>query len=448
MTELPEGFISRLESENPGMFSGLAEALTETAPEVSIRANKAKGFSVSGEPVAWCADSAVYLPERPQFTLDPALHQGLYYVQDASSMFIAPVARQIARDGGGAPLRWLDACAAPGGKTTCVADNLPAGSLIVANELVPQRAAALRENVIKWGAPSMIVTRADSRSLGRLRGAFDVVAADVPCSGEGMMRKDPDAVAQWSEALIKRCAALQREIVEALWEAVAPGGYMVYSTCTFNRAENEEMVHFITRELGGSTVAVEEIDPAWGITESGGGYRFIPGRTRGEGLFMALIAKPGSRRKLPASAPASKTTDRHPCLQWINGADEMAVMTAADRVNLFPARHQAFLKEIMTMKGIDVIHHGIVAARTKGRDLIPDHSLAMSAQLRPDAFPIVDLNRDEALTYLRCEPLTLPADTPRGHVLLTFAGRPLGFAKHLGNRTNSLYPKEWRIHIR
>lgn len=444
MTDLPEGFVSRLRSENPGMFDGLAEALTATAPEVSVRANKAKGFSLGGEPVAWCSDSGVYLPERPQFTLDPALHQGLYYVQEASSMFIAMVARQIARDG--QPLRWLDACAAPGGKTTCVADNLPAGSLIVANELVPQRAAALRENVIKWGAPGVIVTRADSRALSGLRGAFNVVAADVPCSGEGMMRKDPDAVAQWSEALIKRCAALQREIVDALWEAVAPGGFMVYSTCTFNRAENEEMTDYICRELGGSPVAIEGIDPAWGITESGGGYRFIPGRTRGEGLFMALIAKPGTPRRLASPQPSKP--DRHPCLQWIDSAADIAVMTAADRINLFPARHLAFLKEIMAMRGIDVIHHGIVAARTKGRDLIPDHSLAMSTLLRADAFNQVELSHDEALAYLRCEPVSLPADTPRGHVLLTRAGRPLGFAKHLGNRTNSLYPKEWRIHIR
>lgn len=445
MTErrLPQGFIARLQRESPQMFDRLEAALTTTEPDVAIRANMSKGWSAAGrDRVPWC-DAGIYLPERPQFTLDPALHQGLYYVQDASSMFIAMVARQISAALG--PVRWLDACAAPGGKSTCVADNLAQGSVVVANELVPARAAALRENIIKWGNPAVIVTRADSRSFGRLRNFFDVVAADVPCSGEGMMRKDPDAVSQWSEALIERCAAVQREIVDSLWEAVAPGGFMVYSTCTFNRRENEEMVDHIVSDLGGEIVRIDGVDPSWGIVESEGGYRFIPGRLRGEGLFMALISKPGQR---PNRASQRIRPVAHAASGWIDSKGENIIISAqGDRVNACQPAMLPVLKEIEQTKGIDIIHHGTVIGRTKGRDLIPDHSLAMSTLLRREAFPQVDLSTAEALSYLRCETITLPSDTPRGHVLLTHAGHPLGFAKHLGNRTNSLYPREWRIHI-
>lgn len=441
MTELPEGFAELLRSENPLLFDGIEESLKQP-PSVSVRANGAKGFEASGnDSVPWC-DRGRYLSERPVFTLDPALHQGLYYVQDASSMFIAMIARQLSA--GGHSLRWLDACAAPGGKTTCVIDALPPGSLVMANEIVPQRAAVLRENVIKWGSPSVIVTRGDSRALSRLQDRFDVVAADVPCSGEGMMRKDADAVAQWSRGLIAECAAKQREIVTDLWNAVAPGGHMVYSTCTFNRSENEDMLQYIVGELGGEIVPVDGVDPSWGIAESGGGYRFIPGRVRGEGLFMALLRKPGDN--IPWQPGRTSAGKPHECSRWITD-EGLTLMTESDRVNAFPAAHMPLLKAVGATKGLDIILHGTIVARVKGRDLIPDHSLALSTALRRDAFPEAALDRDTALAYLRCETVTLPADTPRGHVLLTFGGHPLGFAKHLGNRTNSLYPREWRIHM-
>ena len=442
---LPRGFVERLQAENPALFGNIESALL-SAPSVAVRLNAAKGLQMEGRPVPWCA-AGRYLEQRPVFTLDPALHQGRYYVQDASSMFIGMVARQAAAALGGGALRWLDACAAPGGKTTCVIDSLPPDSLVVANELVPQRAAALRENVIKWGNPGVIVTRGDSSAFSRMKGAFDVVAADVPCSGEGMMRKDADAVAQWSPGLIESCAERQRAIVTSLWEALKPGGFMVYSTCTFNRAENEDMLAFVASELGGEVVPVEGIDPAWGIAESQGGYRFVPGRVEGEGLFMALIRKPGIHR--PFQRPRPAKPDRCPQRTWLrNDGAGLAITAAADRLNAFPAIHIPMLEAVTALKGMSVIHHGIVLGRTKGRDVIPDHSLALSTALRTEAFPCVELDHEAALSYLRCDAVSLPADTPRGHVLLTHRGAPLGFVKHLGNRSNTLYPRDWRILMR
>ena len=196
-------------------------ALAEGSPEVSVRVNRHKPSAVdSAEIVPWCEDGR-YLSERPVFALDPCWHQGRYYVQEAGSMFVGHVVRSLSREWTG-PVAVLDACAAPGGKTTAVIDALPEGSLVVANEYVPSRAAVLKENIVKWGCPSVIVTRGDTASLSRLGEMFDLVVADVPCSGEGMMRKDEDAVAQWSEGLVRDCAALQWEIVCNLWEILAP----------------------------------------------------------------------------------------------------------------------------------------------------------------------------------------------------------------------------------
>lgn len=443
MIELPAGFIDRLKNESPGLFDGLGQALTSTEPVTAIRANAAKGYHAVGRPVLWCPEG-IYLDERPVFTLDPALHQGRYYVQDASSMIISLVARQLSRDG--KPLRWLDACAAPGGKTTCAIGALPEGSLVVANEFDPRRAAALKENVIKWGSPPVIVTRGDSRAFAALKERFDVVAADVPCSGEGMMRKDADARAQWSPGLIAECARRQREIVTELWKALKPGGHMIYSTCTFNRAENEDIVNYIISSLGGRFIELEDVDPAWGIVRTDAGYRFIPGRTEGEGLFVALIEKPGTSAGNERSAKLKP--DSHPCRKWLNATGAgYEITTDADRINAFPTVHSPLLRDILKTRGISVIHHGTVLARAKGRDLVPDHSLALSTILDPQAFPSVDLNKADALAYLSCEPITIPASAPKGHLLLTFDGCPLGFVKNLGNRSNSLYPRDWRIRM-
>ena len=238
--ELPAQFLDIIRSYGSEAFEALPRALAEE-PSVSVRFNRAKGFgpAPSADTVSWCPQG-IYLPERPAFTFHPPLHQGAYYVQDASSMFLWHVLSRLTADG--RPVRYLDACAAPGGKTTVALDVLPQGSVVVANEYDGRRAGILRENLTKWGAPLHVVTSGDTARFSAYPSAFDIIAADVPCSGEGMMRKDPEAVSQWSPALVEQCVERQREIIANLWPALAPGGYMVYSTCTFNREENELMV--------------------------------------------------------------------------------------------------------------------------------------------------------------------------------------------------------------
>lgn len=447
-TKLPQAFIEMIDAE-PAL-AGLSEALT-TEPSVAIRINSRKSYTTPYDTIVpWC-QSGRYLPKRPAFTFDPAMHQGRYYVQDASSMISWHAVRQISSRIN-RPITFLDACAAPGGKTTAAIDALPDGSMVFANEYVPSRAVVLRENIIKWGYSRCIVSRGDTARIARIGEIFDIIVADVPCSGEGMMRKDPEAVAQWSPRLIEECATRQREILDNLWQALAPGGYLIYSTCTFNRQENEEIVAYLHDEYEAESIDLE-IPEEWGIAPGIGTphhcYRFLPGRIIGEGLFMAAVRKPG---ELSSTIPTARRKDRAPksrpnpiaekAREWLVDPKEWEISMVDDRVMAIPKTADAMLS--LASKHLDIIHYGIRLAAIKGKDLIPAQALAMSTDLSPDAFPHYDVDYDTAIAYLRHEAVAIP-DAPRGYVLLHYDGHPLGFVKNLGNRANNLYPAEWRI---
>lgn len=462
-------------------LSDAVEAIEQSVPEVSVRTNRHKPSArLSDQPVPWCEDGC-YLKERPVFALDPCWHQGRYYVQEAGSMFVSHVVRSLAARWTG-PVCALDACAAPGGKTTAVIDALPQGSLMVANEYVPARAAVLKENIVKWGSPSVIVTRGDTARLARLGETFDLVVADVPCSGEGMMRKDDEAVAQWGEGLVRDCAALQWEIVCNLWQTIRPGGVMIYSTCTFNRQEDELNVARILRELGGESVEIA-VPADWGITGAIGepslhAYRFIPGRTRGEGLFVSVIRKKGfsetgaqeyensyrtgaqeydscrasqesykGRKGRPDKGDKRGAVAKVPSQlsDWLADGSRYALYADGDRVNAFPREWMPVLERVR--KVTDVIHDGVHVASLKGHDYAPAHALVMSSAFNKSAFPHVDIDKDTALRYLRGESPVMPEGTPRGYVVLTYDGEPLGLVKNLGNRSNSLYPSAWKLRV-
>lgn len=438
---LPQGFVDMIEQLGSPRLSSLKHLL-DSEPAVSIRLNASKRYMPAADLIAvpWC-DKGYYLDRRPAFTFDPTLHQGCYYVQDASSMFIGHVLRHITA--GKAAMTYLDACAAPGGKTTAAIDALPEGSLVVANEFVGSRAAVLRENLIKWGYPLCIVTQGDTARFTSHRHEYDIIAADVPCSGEGMMRKDSQAIRQWSPELVRQCAARQREIIDNLWPALRPGGYFIYSTCTFNRTENEEMVQYIIDTYGATPVAMPT-DPQWQITGAIGSdfpcYRFLPTMVRGEGLFMAVLQKPdgeseaagGKRTKEKLKEKPQKITDEYRRLIK-DGSARLSI--EGDRLMAIP------YTDLKVSAGTAAIH----IATLKGRDILPEQALAMSTLLNPDAFNRCEVELSDALDYLRCQTITLPEGTPRGIVLLTYGQQPLGFVKNIGNRANNLYPRSWRI---
>ena len=446
--ELHQLFIDEIRSYNSDELSGLIEALS-TAPMVSVRANKLKGVATPDgvNRVKWCTEGW-YLPQRIPFTFDPSMHQGLYYVQDASSMIISHIIKNL-NNSENTPLRYLDACAAPGGKTTAAIDSLPNGSLVVANEYVPTRAEALSENIIKWGYPS-VISQGDTARFKKLKSFFDIIAADVPCSGEGMFRKDAEAVAQWTPSLVAECVARQREIVENLWSALRPGGYFIYSTCTFNRSENEEMVDYI-KELGASTIEIE-MPNSWnivkGINTDNHCYRFMPHKVEGEGLFVAVLRKDddGEMPSQRTSKNKKNTKEKIPNIDQLKSrlidSSEFEATLVKDKVVMFPKIWSNELSVLLSQ--LNVIHFGVHVAIVKGKDYIPTQSLAMSQYLNREEFVNFEVDYHTAISYLRREAIVID-DAPRGYVLLTYKNKPLGFVKNLGNRANNLYPQEWRI---
>lgn len=421
------------------------EQALEKEPVVSIRYNSRKMQPcVSSDVVPWAADGR-YLDNRPVFTADPLFHAGCYYVQEASSMFVEQVVRKFVD----APVRALDLCAAPGGKSTHLLSLLPAGSMLVSNEPVPQRAQVLAENVTKWGNSSSVVTRNEPADFAQFRSFFDFVLVDAPCSGEGMFRKDAFAVEQWSLSNVELCARRQREILEGVWDALRPGGLLVYSTCTFNREENEDCVEWIIDELGAEPLVLD-VESEWNITGSLATeglpvYRFIPGYTAGEGLFMAVLRKNGEEAAVHPRAPRVKPAPekiRSAASEWLAAPEFFDILVQDNTVVAMPKGHTQAM--IALQQRLKVLKCSLPIAEIKNNKLIPLHALAMSNDINIKAFNAIELEKDQALAYLHREALAF-ADAPLGYLLVTYKGIPLGFVKNIGNRANNMYPAEWRI---
>ena len=401
--QLPDDFCRQtLEVMGSERFERYLKSFEEEVP-VSIRLNarKVDGGEQTGsghrwtvadaEAVPWCRHG-YYLHKRPNFTFDPLLHAGCYYVQEAASMFLDEVLRQLTAQASASasqssdlmPHTCLDLCAAPGGKSTLLRAALPADSVLYSNEPVRQRASILLENVQKWGYDRHIVTNSYPRDFRRAKMRFDLILCDVPCSGEGMFRKDPATIGEWSRQHVDRCQQLQRDIVSDAWECLNDGGLLIYSTCTYNLKENEENVRWMLDTFDAQALHIAT-RPEWHITGSllpgfaAPVYRFIPGITRSEGLFMCVLQKGGLLRANPKFAPCKLPV-----------------------------------------------------------------STVQTLPLHADG-PQAELSYRQALAYLRHEALTLPADAPRGIVEVCFMGQPLGLVKNIGTRANNLYPKEWKI---
>ena len=450
----PQEFINILgEILSDDERSRLIDAL-HSNPQVSIRFNPAvtdaerialESLECNADGRVPWAERALYLDRRPQFILDPLFHQGCYYVQEASSMFLEQAVRKCVSG----PVKALDLCAAPGGKSTLLSSLLPEGSLLVSNEIQRGRAQILAENMTKWGRPEVMVTCNSPKQIGQSSLMFDLIAVDAPCSGEGMFRKDEGAVTDWSLQNVTMCAARQRQIIGDVWPALKPGGYMIYSTCTFNRHEDEDNVRWMMQQLGAEAIPIE-IKPEWNIAgslteDSLPVYHFMQHRTRGEGFFMCLLRKPqGAFHEL--SPKPFKTDPAVPteCKEWLTPHNGFEFYIKGDSVYALPAPLASDMSQVA--KELYALIPGIEVAVRKGHDWVPAHALAMSDALDRSAFFNVEVTKKQALDYLHCDALHLD-DAPRGIVLLTYKNIPLGFAKNLGNRANNMYPQEWRIRI-
>ena len=454
---LPELFVERMRRElGVEEAKQLCEALS-TEPSTSVRLNPRKMTTQkwNGEQVAW-SEYGYKLNERPSFTMDPYFHAGAYYVQEASSQFAGYILASV--EGGVEAcrgLRVLDMCAAPGGKSTHYASLVGSEGLVVANEINRSRAAILADNARKWGTANMVITCNDSSRAAQLEEWFDVVAVDAPCSGEGMFRKSEDACEQWSEGNVAMCAERQWEIVQNAFQALRPGGVLIYSTCTFNRSEDEDIVRRACEEFGEELEQAEDVavDADWGVVTGREGvfqtFRFFPHRIAGEGMFMAVARKSadaGAGGRLPkARRKAINMVDKRSVEElkrWVVDAEKMSFFEAGD--TLYGCRKTHY-DEIEALSGrLAVIYSGVAMGQIFKGKLKPDAALALSVYLRRDAVDCSEVDEDIALHFLRKQ--DLPAGLfAEGVNLVVCRGQALGFVKRIGNRVNNLYPNSLRI---
>ena len=432
----------------------------EQDASVSIRYNPFKAKALMAAPSAQWNHHGRLLAQRPVFTLDPLFHAGVYYVQDSSSMFVGHAFREIMKTRSapvGRPLRVLDLCAAPGGKTTDLAASLREmygdAFILVSNEVMKARVGILADNVALWGDPNVVVTSDDPKAFASLPGFFDVIVADVPCSGEGMFRKDEEAQRQWSVDNVALCEARQRRIIADVWPALAPGGVMIYSTCTFNRYENDGNVSWIEQELGAECITEENVLKAeGGVIKTDKGYSLVPGLVPGEGQYCSALVKTSD---VDFSQVLSTSSKKRGAVQTAQKASvpvglekyfsvKVRFRTKADLVTAVPENIASDVSQLESC--LHVIMAGCAAGMVKGKDFVPNADLALSLILSADAFPVADVDVDTALAFLHRDAVTLQ-DCEKGFILLRYEGSNLGFVKNIGNRCNNLHPQSRRIRM-
>jgi 16S rRNA C967 or C1407 C5-methylase (RsmB/RsmF family)/NOL1/NOP2/fmu family ribosome biogenesis protein len=410
-----------------------------------------KNFAIeagSAVAVPWSSHS-YYLPSRPSFTFDPLFHAGCYYVQEASGMFVEQALRQTTDLS--KPLRVLDLCAAPGGKSTLIQSLISKDSLLVSNEVIKSRAAILQENMVKWGAPNVIITNNDPRDFSNLENYFDIIVIDAPCSGSGLFRRDPEAVKEWSEENVQLCSLRQQRILADAWPALKQGGILVYSTCSYSKQEDEDILDWMAGEFLVDSFQLT-VDRSWKIIEtissknSFFGYRFYPDKLKGEGFFIAALQKKdGTNFSYPKTKKQTieKLNNKEIlCMKpWINQKEGLSFFKHHDLIHAFPAgmaENLAFIQSRLYLKKA-----GTLAGKIAAGELIPDHELALSIIINP-GIPSVSLSKEEAIQYLRKEELKKET-TLKGWALAQYENQNLGWMKILQNRINNYYPKEWRI---
>ena len=448
-TPLPERFVETMR-QTLGEDAEKLFAALDTEPAVSVRLNPAKPAECfDGEAVGWCKWGK-YLAERPQFTLDPLLHGGAYYVQEASSQFVAHLLANHDMEG----KRVLDMCAAPGGKTTIYSTLVGRNGLVVANDISHSRAMALADNVQRWGMGNVVVTCNEPTHIGAFTHWFDVVAVDAPCSGEGMFRKMDEARSEWTPSSPDVCAERQREILAEAWRVLRPGGTLIYSTCTFNPTEDEGIVEWLMSEYGEELESADRVatEEEWGVVRSDVGvfqcFHFYPHKARGEGFFAAVARKcdgtvrrsmPKARRKLFSQCAKADVKELS---RWVDDASEHSFMLVGEDIYAY---NSAVAEAVVTLsENLSVVYSGVAMGRIFKQKLKPEHPLALYVGLNRDVVPIVDVSLEDALDYLRRNDIAA-SQFEEGINVVGYKSTPIGFVKRIGARCNNMYPKDLRI---
>jgi len=452
---LPEKFKEEirilLDAESESFFLAL-----EKEPITSVRKNPFKPSTIfdEEEKVEWC-DEGRYLKLRPSFIADPLFHAGAYYVQESSSMFLNHVLKTVLSQID-QPLKVLDLCAAPGGKSTLINSLLSDNDLLVSNEIIRSRVDVLDENMMRWGQPNVFISNNDPKDFSSLTTFFDIILVDAPCSGEGMFRKDKNAISEWSENNVQLCAGRQQRIIEDVLPALKPGGFLIYSTCTFNKKENEENVAWMMNEFGLLNIKIDTNENHQiiksSVTSSGvekqqiNAYRFFPHKVKGEGLFITVLQKPADINVTPKYRDQKLTFVQRKNLDeikiWLNKPDEFEFIEW--NKNIHAIRKSQIKNLSILAKYLHLKNAGILMGEMMKDKLIPSHYLALSNALSKDVKSI-DITKEEAIKFLRKDTLILNNKYEQGIYLLKYEGLGIGWVKVLQNRINNYLPTHLRI---
>ncbi len=447
---LPQEFTERLFRQFGNESSDLIESFNLASPtSIRIHQNKLKEFS--GEKIPW-SNSGYYLRERPLFTIDPLFHSGCYYVQEASSMFLEQVFTQLFLKE--EKITVLDLCAAPGGKSTHIASLLNDESVLVSNEVIGSRAGILKENIIKQGRGNVIVTNSDAKYFGELNEVFDCIVIDAPCSGEGLFRKDKEAVNEWSTDQAHFCSIRQQRILEDVIPCLKKNGLLIYSTCTFNPEENELQLKWLKEKYGFSGVQLKT-ENSWNIDEWNEdglyGYRFMPHKIKGEGFFLAVLRKEesdsaignSSNKKFVSWMPEICEEKEISTLEnWIKKNESENIYKWKEKYFLLNNEQLKIMNELSDR--VKTIYAGVELASKKHDEFIPSPALALFEGINISSFNNLNLSREQALSFLRKDSLQI-SSVEKGWMLAVFENHPLGWVKALSNRMNNYFPMEWRI---
>jgi 16S rRNA C967 or C1407 C5-methylase (RsmB/RsmF family)/NOL1/NOP2/fmu family ribosome biogenesis protein len=444
---LPTEFLNRIKIQFPTEFNSFVQSIDQV-PAISLRTNPRKfKLPLSSERIPWC-ETGIFLNDRPSYTLDPIFHSGAYYVQEASSMFVEQAFRQIEHS---KDRIVLDLCAAPGGKSTHLLSLLESSDLLVSNEVIRSRVSVLDENIRKWGHQNVVVCNNDPADFSNLEGLFDIILVDAPCSGEGLFRRDASAIQQWSVDNTNLCATRQRRILADIWPALKNGGYLIYSTCTFNPAENEENLKWLAENNEVETIRIP-LQEKWGVEEIEidglFGYRFLPHKVKGEGFFLTLIRKKDGNNSFQIPKKIKSRFEKMPkqfaeIRNWLSTEDS-EFFAKSEFLIAFPESKIPVLNALSEQ--LRVISFGLPVAQFKKNDLLPEHTFALSVDRNPVIFETVELDLRNALLFQKKDEIRI-SSTTKGWLLVQYQDVPLGFVKNLGNRANNYFPKEWRIRM-
>lgn len=441
--QFPSDFLDSIKRLRPDDFDSLIGSLN-TEAVTSVRLHPSKGIDLAflnEAKIEWC-EMGRYLDVRPYFTHDPFIHAGAYYVQEASSMFLEQLLGSFIEDIAH-PLV-LDLCAAPGGKSTHILSMLGQKGLLVSNEIVPNRNAVLRENITKWGYSNVVVTQNEAIDFAKSNLLFDVIVVDAPCSGEGMFRKDKNAIGEWSIENVHSCVVRQKDILDEIIKSLKPGGLLIYSTCTFEPDENINQIerliqtdefepYTLEREVAG--MGIENV-----VKNNAVGYAFYPHKVRGEGFFIGALIKKGRRVDEEIKAVFLKEKIPANVQDFVEG-ENIAIKSFKEEFHLVSPFYENYSNQIRN--GLRVKKEGVNICTQKGKDLIPAPELAFSMFVSKN-IPRINIPVDQVIRFLKCENIHFP-NVPKGWYLICYQNLGLGWSKVMESRTNNYFPSNWRI---